>query len=66
MSAAGEKATLLDYLGHYRDVVERKCADLDAAQLAGDRAAHSITSSWKHHPQSSPGSSERTMGCAVW
>ena len=34
MSAAGEKATLLDYLGHYRDVIERKCADLDATQLA--------------------------------
>jgi len=30
----GEKANLLDYLGHYRQVIERKCEDLDAAQLA--------------------------------
>lgn len=30
----GEKATLLDYLGHYRAVIERKCEDLDAVQLA--------------------------------
>ncbi|WP_380158790.1 DinB family protein [Kineococcus sp. R86509] len=30
----GEKATLLDYLSHYREVIERKCEDLDAGQLA--------------------------------
>jgi uncharacterized damage-inducible protein DinB len=30
----GERATLLDYLQRYRLVLEMKCADLDAAQLA--------------------------------
>jgi uncharacterized damage-inducible protein DinB len=34
VSVTGEKATLVDYLGHYRRVIERKCEDLDAAQLA--------------------------------
>jgi uncharacterized damage-inducible protein DinB len=31
----GERATLLDYLRAYRLTMELKCADLDAAQLAG-------------------------------
>jgi uncharacterized damage-inducible protein DinB len=30
----GERATLLDYLRTYRQTMEMKCADLDAAQLA--------------------------------
>jgi Protein of unknown function (DUF664) len=30
----GERATLLDYLRAYRQAIEMKCADLDAAQLA--------------------------------
>lgn len=30
----GERATLLEYLDHYRHTLERKCADLDAEQLA--------------------------------
>jgi len=30
----GERATLLDYLRNYRLIMEMKCADLDAAQLA--------------------------------
>ncbi len=30
----GERATLLEYLDHYRHELERKCEDLDAAQLA--------------------------------
>jgi uncharacterized damage-inducible protein DinB len=29
-----ERSVLLDYLGHYRQTLERKCADLDAEQLA--------------------------------
>src|SRR5687768_16458547 len=30
----GERATLLEYLDHYRHVLEVKCEDLDAEQLA--------------------------------
>ena len=30
----GERATLLEYLNHYRHALERKCEDLDAEQLA--------------------------------
>ncbi len=30
----GERATLLEYLDHYRHELERKCEDLDATQLA--------------------------------
>ncbi len=30
----GERATLLEYLNHYRHTLERKCEDLDAEQLA--------------------------------
>ncbi len=30
----GERATLLEYLNHYRDALERKCEGLDAEQLA--------------------------------
>lgn len=31
---SGEKAVVLEYLDHYRDALQRKCADLDAEQMA--------------------------------
>jgi len=31
---SGEKAVVLEYLDHYRDALVRKCADLDAEQMA--------------------------------
>jgi hypothetical protein len=34
VNPVGERATLLEYLNHYRQALERKCEDLDAEQLA--------------------------------
>ncbi|WP_270887030.1 DinB family protein [Pedococcus sp. 5OH_020] len=34
MTTVSERATLLEYLEHYRTTFEQKCADLDADQLA--------------------------------
>ena len=34
---AGERATLVDYLRHYRLTLQLKCTDLDAEAMPGDR-----------------------------
>jgi uncharacterized damage-inducible protein DinB len=44
VNPAGERATLLEYLNHYRHALERKCEDLDAAQLATRSVAPSSLS----------------------